>query len=519
MAPVPVITYTVSDGSLTATATLSINVTAINDAPQAANDIATTNEDVPLTGNVLTNDTDVDGDTLTVTTFEINGTTYNADSTAEIAGKGSIVINSDGSYTFTPAANFNGDFPLVTYTVSDGSLTDTATLSINITAINDAPEAVDDAVTINENNVVLGNVLDNDSDVEGDTLTVTSFVIDGKTYAAGDIVNLPNIGVFVLTQSGSYSFTPAEGYSGVVPNVTYTVSDGSLTDTAILSFSIAAVNDPPRAQSETLSTNEDDSLTGNLLANDTDPEGDVLSISSFKVLGQTYSAGLSANLPGVGVLTIRANGEFSFIPVANFNGVVPVVEYTVSDGSLSAVASLNISVTSVNDLPIVQNETAITDIGIDVSGNVLSNDYDIEGQPLSISQFTIAGVSGVHAAGDTVLIDGVGSITLNADGTYIFDVDEGFAGAVPDITYTVSDQIDTTDGLLKISVNDPDSDGDGVSDAKELADETNPYDPCDYNQASQVLSSVSAAWLAADCDGDGLTNGEEATGVRRPKCC
>jgi GH24 family phage-related lysozyme (muramidase) len=135
-----VITYTVSDGTLTdATGTLTITVTAVNDAPVAVDDTLTVLEDASLTSkDVIANDTDVDGDTLSLTAVTT-------------AGTGTVAINSDGvSVDYTPAANFNGT-EVITYTVSDGTLTDaTGTLTITVTAVNDAPVAVDDTLTVLE---------------------------------------------------------------------------------------------------------------------------------------------------------------------------------------------------------------------------------------------------------------------------------------------------------------------------------------------------------------------------------
>ena len=141
-------TYTVSDGSLTDTGTLTLSVTPANDAPVADNEINSTAEDTPLTvttgaDNLLTGDIDIDGDSLSITQFQVAGdaTVYNAGDTATITGVGTLTIGSDGSYTFTPAADYNGSVPVATYTVSDGSLTDTGTLTLSVTPANDAPVA------------------------------------------------------------------------------------------------------------------------------------------------------------------------------------------------------------------------------------------------------------------------------------------------------------------------------------------------------------------------------------------
>ena len=103
-----------------------------NRAPLAVDDAVTT-KGAGINGNVLANDSDPDGDALKVTQFVVNGVTYNAGDTAVIAGVGSLVIKSDGSYTFTPAPNWTGTVPTATYTVSDGKSTDTANLTVTVT--------------------------------------------------------------------------------------------------------------------------------------------------------------------------------------------------------------------------------------------------------------------------------------------------------------------------------------------------------------------------------------------------
>jgi len=106
---------------------LSITVTPVNDAPVAVDDSQTIDEDQTATGNVLTNDSDPEGDALSVSGFDIDTDGdgvpehYNAGDTVTITGVGTLTINSDGSYTFVPDANYNGSVPVATYTVSDGN--------------------------------------------------------------------------------------------------------------------------------------------------------------------------------------------------------------------------------------------------------------------------------------------------------------------------------------------------------------------------------------------------------------
>ena len=119
-----------------------------------------------------------------------------------IPGVGTLTIGADGAYTFTPDLNYNGPVPVATYTVSDGTLTDTATLTLGpVTPVNDAPVAVDDgAVPVTEDIPVSGNVLPNDGDVDGDPLSVTQFVIAGDpaVYAAGDTAVIPGVGTLTI---------------------------------------------------------------------------------------------------------------------------------------------------------------------------------------------------------------------------------------------------------------------------------------------------------------------------------
>ncbi len=212
-------TYTVSDGAGgVATGTLTITVTAVNDAPVAGKDTATTRQDTPVTVDVLANDSDVDGNPLTVT--------------AASAGNGSVVINADGTLTYTPNANFNGT-DTVTYTVSDGQGgVVTGTLTITVTAVNDAPEVIGET-TLNTsvNTPVSVNVLDNSRDVDGDPLTVTSIsVTNGRVLvnAGGMMTYIPNPG-FSGTDVVSYTLSDPQG-STVRGTLTVVVSTLPGTD-------------------------------------------------------------------------------------------------------------------------------------------------------------------------------------------------------------------------------------------------------------------------------------------------
>ena len=158
-------------------ATVSGTVTAVNDAPVATADTFTVAEDGSVTVDVVANDTDLDGDALTVSHVEGIAITDGGASVAVTNGSVALV---GGQLVFTPAANYNGPASF-TYTISDGSLSDDATVSGTVTAVNDAPVGVADIASgLEDGGAVTGDVLGNDIDVDGDTLSVTDFVIAGE---------------------------------------------------------------------------------------------------------------------------------------------------------------------------------------------------------------------------------------------------------------------------------------------------------------------------------------------------
>ncbi|WP_137822628.1 Ig-like domain-containing protein, partial [Pseudomonas sp. D(2018)] len=458
---VPQVTYVTNTGS---ESTLNITVTPVNDAPLASNDgpIAVT-EDTPVNGNVLTNDSDIDGDSLTVTQFEVDGTTYAAGQTATITGIGSLVINANGSFTFTPALNYNGPVPTATYTVTDGTATDTAELSFgNVTPVDDASVLVADTNTVAEDNPASGNVLGNDSDVDN-TLSVASFSVAGVTgsFTAGSSAVIAGVGTLTIAANGNYTFTPAANWNGEVPQVTYVTNTGS---SSTLDITVTPVDDASVVAPDTNTVAEDNPASGNVLGNDSDVDN-TLSVASFSINGVTgsFTAGSSAVIAGVGTLTIATNGNYTFTPVANWNGEVPQVTYVTNTGSES---TLDITVTPVNDAPLATNDgpIAVTE-DTPAIGNVLTNDSDPENDTLTVTQFEVDGTT--YTAGQTATITGVGSLVINANGSFTFTPALNYNGPVPTATYTVTDGTATDTAELSFGNVTP------VDDASVLIADTN----------------------------------------------
>ncbi|NQZ60196.1 MAG: hypothetical protein HRT88_22325, partial [Lentisphaeraceae bacterium] len=212
----PQVTYTTNTGS---TSTLDISVTPVNDPSVLVADSQTVLEDNDATGNVLTNDSDVD-DVLTVASFQVSGdnTSYAFGTTATITGIGTVTIAANGNYTFSPVTDWNGTVPQVTYTTNSGS---TSTLDISVTPVNEPSVLAPDSQTVLEDNDATGNVLSNDSDVD-DVLTVASFQIagDAAVYTFGQTASIVDVGTVTIAANGNYTFSPVTDWNGTVPQVT-----------------------------------------------------------------------------------------------------------------------------------------------------------------------------------------------------------------------------------------------------------------------------------------------------------
>ncbi|MGE0039656.1 MAG: Ig-like domain-containing protein [Vicinamibacterales bacterium] len=446
--------YTVSDGNGgTATTTVTIDVTPVNDPPVAADDQASTTEDTAVTiapAALVANDTDPENDTLTVA--------------AVANGSGGTVALVAGQVVFTPAADFNGAASF-TYTVDDGNGgTDTATVAVDVTPVNDPPVAVDDAAATPEDaplTLAPSALLANDLDVDGDTLTLTG---------VGGAVN----GTVALV-AGQVVFTPAPDFNGAA-SFTYTVSDGNGgTASATVVVTVTPVNDPPAAADDQAATSEDTPLTvapAALLANDTDPDGDTLTITAV---------GGAVN----GSVALVA-GQVVFTPAPDFNGAASFT-YTADDGNGgTATATVTVDVTPVNDPPAAGDDSVTTpeDAPLTLDPAVLlANDTDVDGGAL-----TLTAVGGA-VNGTVALVAGQVVFTPAPDfsgtASFTYTVDDGNGG-----TATATVTVDVT------PVNDPPT---AVDDAA-----TTPEDV--------ALTLAPATLVGNDTDPDGDTLSVTAVG-------
>jgi len=383
------ITYTISDGNGgTDTAIVIVTVSPVNELPVAIDDTATVNEDSSNNIiDILSNDSDPDGDTLTV----INATSSN----------GTVIINADGSLNYSPNGNFNG-IDTINYTISDGNEgIASAIVSVTVVAANDPPIALNDTVIVNEdssNNII--DVLSNDSDPDGDTLAVIN-----ATSSNGSVSVNPD---------SSLNYSPNEDFNGT-DTITYTISDGNGgIATATVTVNVIPANDPPVAVDDTITVDENsNSNTINVLANDSDPENDELTVS-----GATASNG---------TVTINTDGSLSYTPDNNFNGT-DTITYTISDGN-GGIASAQVYITVEptpeveNHPPIALNDELTVYNNNSVEIDVLANDSDPDGHAISL-QIATTPFGTIEISGDT----------LN------YTPPEGFSGVVT-INYSIIDEL------------------------------------------------------------------------------
>ncbi len=353
------ITQTVTSGGTTDTDSVTVNVAAANDAPTGANDSQQVFVNQAATGNVLTNDSDLDGDALAVTQFVWNGVTTAAGGTATNAGVGTLTIAADGAYTFTPAAGYAGAVPSATYTLSDsGGLTATATLSFTLDGVNDAPSGVDRTITVAEDNAYGFTASDfaftdpNDSPANGlkaviiTTLpTKGTLTLGGVTVSAGQSVLAADLGSLLWRPAANANGTGYASFTFQVVDDGGTANGGVDTDASAntITFNVTPVDDAPLARDDTAQTFENLAVTGNVLLTDTEVDSQSMTMTQFTWGGTTVAAGGTVTIAGVGALTIGSNGAFTFTPAAGYAGTVPSATYTVSDGALTATATLAIT--------------------------------------------------------------------------------------------------------------------------------------------------------------------------------
>ncbi|WMN45791.1 tandem-95 repeat protein [Vibrio alginolyticus] len=403
-------TYDVTDGEEVVAAGLDLTVTPVNDAPEPQDQAFTVGEDGLLTftdADLLTGATDVEGDNLTV-----EGVTYTG-------ADGVLTDNGDGTYSFAPNENFNGDVNF-TFDVSDGTDTTSANIDVSVTPENDPPVAGSTSYTVHEDNSITisdEQLLANSSDIEGDV------AISSVSYSGND-------GVLEINGDGTYTFSPNENFTGDVSLDVVVADEDGAVDTTTAGITVLEVNDPPIAGTTSYTIDEDEVITisaEQLLANSSDIEGEV-ALDSVSYSGSE------------GIFTDNGDGTFSFAPNQNFNGEVNLDVVVVDEDGATASTTANIDVLPINDAP-VSGDLAYSvdeDNSITLSQEqLLAQATDVEGDALTASN---------------LVVDGDATVTANDDGSFTITPDANFNGDI-DITFDINDGTDTIVATADLTVN------------------------------------------------------------------
>ncbi len=333
-------TFTASDGELTsAPATVSISVTAVNDAPEALAQSATVAEDGSVGIRLAGKDAEDDVLTYALVSPPVHGS---------ISGTAPDLV-------YTPNANYNGSDSF-TFKVDDSQLTAAAAIvTITVTPVNDAPVAVADSYTVNEGailNIAAPGIVANDTDADGDAMTAI-------------LVSSTTNGTLTLNPNGSFSYTH-NGSETTLDSFSYKVKDGGAdSNITTVVISVTAINDVPAAVADTYLIKEDEVLNGSsVLVNDTDADD------------ATLTAVLVDNVEH-GSLTLKADGTFSYSPSANFFGTDSFTYKAVdATNTESKVATVTITVVAVNDAPAATAQTVTTVEDGSVSISLAGSDVD-----------------------------------------------------------------------------------------------------------------------------------------------
>jgi len=494
--------------------------TVSNPVPEAENDTDETGENDTLTvaaaDGVLSNDSDPDGDDLSIIEFTNGTDTETAGGTVAGSDGGTFTLNTDGSYTFDPGTDFQ-DLAVgetretsITYTVDDGEGgTEEATLTITVTGANDGPTSV--AIGDQSNSDADSNVEVDVSDSFSDIDNNTDFTYIAEGLPPGLQID-PDTGII----SGTIDNSASQGGpdSNGIYSVTITAEDGF--ESTSQTFTWTVDNPSPEANSDTGTTDEETPITvddqNGVLSNDSDTDADDIFVE--QVNGDPGNVGISVDGGNGGSFTLNADGSYSFDPENDFQDLAEgetrdtTINYTTSDGEGgTSTTSLTVTVEGVNDGPDALDDTATTgedsSINVDQGNGLLTNDSD----PDTSDNLTVTEIGNgtdtedVGNGGTGISGNNGGTFTIDPDGSYTFDpgsdfqdLDDGETRETS-ITYTIDDGNGGTDeATLTITVTGA---NDAPSPEGTIGDQT--------NLDADEIASVDVSGAFSDADGDTLS--------------
>ncbi|WP_369048665.1 Ig-like domain-containing protein, partial [Tenacibaculum sp. UWU-22] len=422
------------------TTTVTIEVmpstsTTENNDVVANDDTTTTEEGDPVSGDLLANDFDPDKDTITINTTPV-----------EDPSNGTVTIDPDGTFTYTPDAGFVGEDTFVYEICDEAGACDKATVTVSVNPDDNGANdtyANDDAYNGNPNQDITGNVLINDEDPEGDIPEVNTTLKED-----------PKHGTVTITKEGDFTYTPDEDYVGP-DSFVYEVCDTGTPkacDEATVVLTVNPLNTTD-AIPDINNTFMDTLVEGNVLTNDKDEEGDTPEVQ-VDSSDKTSAEG--------GTVTIKEDGTYTYTPPVGFTGTDTFTYEMCDNGTPQAcdTSTVTIEVLSPsapsNDV-VANDDTATTEEGTPVSGNLLANDFDPDKDDFTINTTPTEEPS--H-----------GTVTISPDGKFTYEPEDGFEGedtfvyeicdingACDEATVTVS--VDPNDGANDTYANDDASNG------------------------------------------------------------
>ena len=419
--------HSVSGGLVDSYAIGGATCSAVNQPPVANDDSPSTSEGVAVTVDVAFNDTDPDGDLDPTTT---NTACVGCSTPAD----GSLTNNGDGTFLYTPDVGFNGSDSFV-YEICDTTtptaLCDTATVDITVTVTNDPPVANDDSPSTSEDVGVTIDVAANDTDPDAnlDPTTTNTACVGCSTPSDGSLTN---------NGDGTFDYTPNQDFNGPDAFV-YEICDTlGLCDTATVSITVNAVDDPPVANDDSPSTSEEVAVLVDVAFNDTDPDGNLDPASA-------NTACVGCSTPTDGSLTNNGDGTFDYTPDVGFNGPDSFI-YEICDlTALCDTATVDITVTVTNDPPVANDDSPSTAEDVGVTVDVAFNDTDPDE---NLNPMT----TNTACVGCSTPADGL--LTNNGDGTFDYTPDPDFNG-LDSFVYEICDTLGLCDAATVSITVDP----------------------------------------------------------------
>jgi VCBS repeat-containing protein len=444
-------------------AVVTIDVTAVNDAPVASGDAHTTGEDntfvIDAATGVLANDTDIDSSASALTAQLVTDVSH-----------GTLTLDSDGSFTYVPTPDFFGTDSFTYRAADDEPLTSNlATVTLTVISVNDAPVATADAHTTGEDNTLVvdaaNGVLANDTDIDSSASALTAQLVTDVSH-----------GTLTLNSDGSFTYVPTPDFFGT-DTFTYRAADDEplTSNLATVTLTVISVNDAPVVTADAHNIGEDatlviDAATG-VLANDTDIDSP----------SSTLTANLDTDVSN-GALTLAADGSFTYVPAPDFFGTDQFTYYAADDEPLASnTVTVTLTVTPDNDAPVaVADAHSIAEDGtlvINQANGVLSNDNDIDSPSSTLTANLDTDVSN-------------GALTLAADGSFTYVPAPDFFGT-DQFTYTASDDEPLSSNATTVTLTiTPENDRPATTDQSLNTSENN---------------ALSVVLTGSDVDGDPLT--------------